>query len=123
MDRNDNKSSMSTNSAHSLLLFYSQIMGDYDSLVGEYISEGNNRAAIAVLGDAASTSMNKVESLIYQHAPLLLERAPEATAHLMLRVGLKDEILGMYMSVLRICDEYICNYMYLLLCIYICIDT
>jgi hypothetical protein len=36
----DNKSS-SINSVHSLLLFYTQIMGDYDTLVGEYISEVN----------------------------------------------------------------------------------
>lgn len=32
--------------AKSLLLFYSQIVGDYDTLVTEYMSEGNYRAAI-----------------------------------------------------------------------------
>lgn len=32
--------------AKSLLLFYSQIVGDYDTLVAEYMTEGNYRAAI-----------------------------------------------------------------------------
>lgn len=32
--------------AKSLLLFYSQIVGDYDTLVAEYMTEGNHRAAI-----------------------------------------------------------------------------
>ena len=32
--------------AKSLLVFYSQIVGDYDTLVAEYMSEGNYRAAI-----------------------------------------------------------------------------
>ena len=38
--------SSGTASVRSLLLFYSQIVGDYDTLVAEYISEGNYRAAI-----------------------------------------------------------------------------
>ena len=114
--------SSGTISVRSLLLFYSQILGDYDTLVAEYVSEGNYRAAIgslsriilniqcllcllfpfflhlvflglsilssilscfhillflAVLGDAAAGSVGRVESLIYKHAPLLLEKSPE----------------------------------------------
>ena len=41
--------SSGTISVRSLLLFYSQILGDYDTLVAEYVSEGNYRAAIGSL--------------------------------------------------------------------------
>ena len=41
--------SSGTVSVRSLLLFYSQILGDYDTLVAEYVSEGNYRAAIGSL--------------------------------------------------------------------------
>lgn len=35
-----------TSSVRSLLLFYSQIVGDYPTLVAEYVAEGSYRAAI-----------------------------------------------------------------------------
>jgi hypothetical protein len=53
--------------------------------------------------------MNKVESLIYQHAPLLLEQAPEATAHLILRLF----IVGLFC--------YICIFYYLYDSLHFCV--
>jgi hypothetical protein len=37
-----------TSSVRSLLLFYSQIVGDYPTLVAEYVAEGSYRAAIGM---------------------------------------------------------------------------
>lgn len=37
----------------------------------------------AVLGDAAAASVGRVESLIYKHAPLLFEKAPEVSSQLL----------------------------------------
>ena len=80
----------SRSSSRSLPLFYSQIVGDFDNLTALYISEGNHRAAVAVLGDAAASptvGLRRVEGLIYKHGPQLFEFAPEAFVSLLLRIG------------------------------------
>ena len=80
----------SRSSSRSLPLFYSQIVGDFDNLTALYISEGNHRAAVAVLGDAAASptvGLRRVEGLIYKHGPQLFEFAPEAFLSLLLRIG------------------------------------
>ena len=80
----------SRNSSRSLPLFYSQIVGDFDNLTALYISEGNHRAAVAVLGDAAASptvGLRRVEGLIYKHGPQLFEFAAEAFVSLLLRIG------------------------------------
>ena len=65
-------------------------VGDFGGLVAMYVAEGNFRAAVAVLGDAAASptaGLRRVETLIYRYGPLLFEHTPEATTGLLLRIG------------------------------------
>lgn len=64
-----------------LLLFYSQIIGDYEKVVSHFIKEGLTGEAISVLRNAP---IEKVEELIYKKAPVLIERSPELTVQLFL---------------------------------------
>ena len=64
-----------------LLLFYSQIFGDYDKVVSHYINENMIAEAISVLKNAP---IEKVEELIYKKAPILIGKNPELTVDLFL---------------------------------------
>jgi len=64
-----------------LLLFYSQIIGDYDKVVSHYINENMIGEAISVLKNAP---IEKVEELIYKKAPILMARIPELAVELFL---------------------------------------
>lgn len=64
-----------------LLLFYSQIIGDYDKVVSHYIHEGMIGEAISVLKNAP---IEKVEELIYKKAPILMASNPEMAVELFL---------------------------------------
>ena len=64
-----------------LLLFYSQIIGDYEKVVSHYIHEGMIGEAISVLKNAP---IEKVEELIYKKAPILMAKNPEMAVELFL---------------------------------------
>jgi hypothetical protein len=64
-----------------ILLFYCQIVGDYDRVLSQYISEGKYSDAIAVL---QNSPIEKVEGLIYKKAPVLMEHHPEMAVELFL---------------------------------------
>lgn len=63
-----------------LLLFYAQIVGDYHRVVSVFMTERRHNEAIAVLTDAP---LEKVTSLIYKTAPVLIEFEPEATIQML----------------------------------------
>lgn len=64
-----------------ILLFYCQIVGDYERVLSQYISEGKYADAIAVL---QNSPIEKVEGLIYKKAPVLMEHHPEMAVALFL---------------------------------------
>lgn len=64
-----------------LLLFYCQIVGDYDRVLSHYLSEGSYGDAITVL---QNSPIEKVEDLIYKKGPVLMEHLPEMTVELFL---------------------------------------
>lgn len=64
-----------------LLLFFSQIIGDYEKVVSHYINENMVAEAISVLKNAP---IEKVEELIYKKAPILMARSPELAVELFL---------------------------------------
>jgi hypothetical protein len=64
-----------------LLLFYAQMVGDYDRVVAHYISEERYSDAINLLLEAP---FDQVESLIYKCAPVLIEFEPESTVQLLI---------------------------------------
>jgi hypothetical protein len=64
-----------------LLLFYSQIIGDYEKVVSHYINENMIGEAISVLKNAP---IEKVEELIYKKAPILMAKSPEMAVELFL---------------------------------------
>lgn len=58
------------------MLVYAQIIGDYDRVLSYYLNDRQYSKAIGILTDAP---FEKVESLIYKSAPLLMEFEPEAS--------------------------------------------
>lgn len=64
-----------------ILLFYAQLIGDYDSVVGHFVSESRHGEAISVLQEAP---LDEVESLVYKHAPVLIEFQPELSVMMFL---------------------------------------
>ncbi len=64
-----------------LLLYYSQINGDYERVVNQYISEGKYSDTIDLL---STSPIEKVEQLIYRKSPLLMETHPEYAISLFL---------------------------------------
>jgi hypothetical protein len=71
----------------SLLLFYVKIIGDYDSTLRLLVNNGSYTDALAVLSAAP---IEKMESTLYQLAPLLIVKHPESTVHMLLsKQGIK----------------------------------
>lgn len=64
-----------------LMLFYAQIVGDYHRVVGMFMSQERYTDAIAVLTDAP---IEKVLTLIYKSAPVLIQKEPDATVNMLL---------------------------------------
>jgi vacuolar protein sorting-associated protein 18 len=64
-----------------ILLFYCQIVGDYERVLSQYISEGKYSDAITIL---QNSPIEKVEGLIYKKAPVLMEHYPERAVELFL---------------------------------------
>lgn len=70
-----------------ILLFYAQLIGDYDSVVGHFVSEARHTEAITMLQEAP---LDAVEALVYKHAPVLVEFQPELSMKMFLgKRGLK----------------------------------
>ena len=64
-----------------LLLFYAQIIGDYDRVIAHYVSEQRYSDAINLLTEAP---FEQVEALIYKCAPVLIQFEPESTAQMLM---------------------------------------
>jgi hypothetical protein len=64
-----------------LLLMYTQIIGDYERVISQFISQGKYGDSISLL---QSSPIEKVESIIYKKAPLLMETHPEMSVGLFL---------------------------------------
>ena len=64
-----------------LMLFYAQIVGDYHRVVSMFMSQERYTDAIAVLTDAP---IEKVLTLIYKTAPVLIQKEPDATVNMLL---------------------------------------
>jgi vacuolar protein sorting-associated protein 18 len=64
-----------------ILLFYCQIVGDYERVLSQSISEGKYSEAIVIL---QNSPIEKVEGLIYKKAPVLMEHHPEMAIELFL---------------------------------------
>lgn len=64
-----------------LLLFYAQIIGDYDRVIAHYVSEQRYNDAINLLTEAP---FEQVESLIYKCAPILIQFEPESTTQMLI---------------------------------------
>jgi hypothetical protein len=74
-------SSRGTAIHRTLILFFSQIIGNYDIVINQYISEKRIVDAISILSDAPH---DKVEGLIYKTAPILVGIEPELTVSMLL---------------------------------------
>jgi len=64
-----------------LLLFYAQMVGDYDRVVAHYISEQRYNDAINLLVEAP---FEQVEGLIYKCAPTLIQFEPESSVQMLI---------------------------------------
>ena len=64
-----------------VLIFYCQIVGDYERVLSQYISEGKYADTITIL---RGSPIEKVEGLIYKKAPVLMEHYPELAVQLFL---------------------------------------
>jgi hypothetical protein len=67
-----------------ILLFYAQLIGDYDSVVGHFAGEERHSEAISMLQEAP---LEVVESLVYKYAPVLMEFQPALAVELFLSKG------------------------------------
>ena len=63
-----------------LVVFYSQLIGDYDKVIYFYLNDRRYSDAISLLTDAP---FELVEGLIYQAIPTLIEIEPESTIAMM----------------------------------------
>ena len=70
-----------TSQHRALSMFYAQIVGNYDLVISQYMSEKRYIDAINILSD---TPLEKVEVLIYKCSPVLIEFEPEATIIMLL---------------------------------------
>eukprot|EP01038_Epipyxis_sp_PR26KG_P012525 gene12525-16800_t len=64
-----------------LLLFFSQIIGDYHRVVGIFMTDRKYIEAIKVLSQAP---IEKVAQLIYKTSPILIENEPEALVEMLI---------------------------------------
>ena len=64
-----------------LLLFYAQMVGDYDCVVAHYISEQRFNDAINLLVEAP---FEQVEGLIYKCTPTLIQFEPESSVQMLI---------------------------------------
>ena len=80
-----------------LLLFYAQMVGDYDRVVAHYISEQRYNDAVNLLVEAP---FDQVEGLIYKCAPVLIEYEPESTVQ-MLMSKTRLRVQGLLPALLR----------------------
>eukprot|EP00595_Chromulina_sp_UTEXLB2642_P003347 CAMPEP_0196765756 /NCGR_PEP_ID=MMETSP1095-20130614/11823_1 /TAXON_ID=96789 ORGANISM="Chromulina nebulosa, Strain UTEXLB2642" /NCGR_SAMPLE_ID=MMETSP1095 /ASSEMBLY_ACC=CAM_ASM_000446 /LENGTH=508 /DNA_ID=CAMNT_0042124375 /DNA_START=1550 /DNA_END=3072 /DNA_ORIENTATION=- len=82
-----------------LYLFYSQIIGDYDRVIGYYFNDSRYMDVVNILTDAP---FEKVESMIYKFAPVLIEFEPEATIDMLLSKP-RLRIAKLLPTILRYC--------------------
>jgi len=81
LDQSTTISLLASRNHRTLLLFFAQIVGDYDKVVGHFITENKFSDVIQLLNDAP---LERIEHLIYKTAPILVEFAPEITMNLLL---------------------------------------
>ena len=63
-----------------LIVFYAQLIGDYDKVIYFYLNDRRYNDAVTLLSDAP---FELVENLIYKTSPALIEAEPEATIAMM----------------------------------------
>lgn len=81
LDQSTTISLLASRNHRTLLLFFAQIIGDYDKVVGHFVTENKFSDVIQLLNDAP---LERIEHLIYKTAPILVEFAPEITMNLLL---------------------------------------
>jgi hypothetical protein len=91
---------ISSRDVRPLVVFYAQLVGDYEKVVYFYLDDRRYSDVIALLTDAP---FEKVEVLIYQAGPLLMAQEPEAAVALFLSKP-KLELSRILPSLLRYCD-------------------
>ncbi len=70
-----------------ILLYYAQLIEDYDCVVGHYIAKENFVDALEILRNAP---LEKTEQLLYKCAPILMENEPEKAVEVFLKKGRRE---------------------------------
>lgn len=84
-----------------MLLFYAQIIGDYDKVIGYFITDNRYAEVIQLLNDAP---LERIEKIIYKTAPILIEFAPEITINLLHNKSQSLQFKSLLPSLLRYCE-------------------
>ena len=92
---------LSARGSRPLMMFYAQIIGDYEKVVYFFLDDKKYTDAIGVLSDAP---FERVESIIYKVAPICFEKEPEATVG-MLRNKSRLDISRLLPALLRYCEK------------------
>lgn len=84
-----------------LVVFYAQIVGDYEKVVYFYLNDRRYADVVSLLTDAP---FEKVELLIYQASPVLIEWEPEAVVNLFLAKP-RLQLSRLLPTLLRYCER------------------
>jgi hypothetical protein len=84
-----------------LVVFYAQIVGDYEKVIYFFLNDRRYADVVSLLTDAP---FEKVELLIYQAAPVLIEWEPEAVVNMFLARP-RLQLPKLVPALLRYCDR------------------